>query len=578
MDDGEEIEPATSDDGGAGTRPVDVDEVEQGSPPDGAEVAGPGVEEPAAAEVAEVPADPLITGEASEPVGSEPSGPPDPEPVVTPPVDADAVPADEPIEPSEPVVAEPVATEPGGAEPAASSEPVVEVPAPVAAEPSAPTAEPMLDEPLVAPAAEAGVAPAAPEPAVAHDETPTPATVPSADPAPTEERAEAPVAAEAAAPSESVAPEAVAAAEDGAAAGEAGDGGDETADSSTDGPGDGKGAGSKGSKQPARILEGVVTSVSSEEAELTLDDGRTAVINRRNFAPGDLTPDQVLSVGDRAFGAELKRDDPKKRVVLSRAWALKKQAWDRVVEAAARNDTLTGTVTSAGAKGLVVDVGVRGFVPSSHLELEPVSDLQPYVGQSLELRVLEANPGRERLVLSRRNLLLKEQRRKAQEVLSTLQAGMVCTGTVTSLTNYGAFVDVGGVNGLVHLSELAWTRVRRPSDVVSVGDEVEVKVLDVKAKKRRVSLSIRQLSPDPLAGLEVGTVHEGPVTRLVDFGAFVALGEVEGLVHLSEMAEYRVSTPEEIVTPGEKVWVKILSVDTKRRRVELSIRRAAEYG
>jgi small subunit ribosomal protein S1 len=343
----------------------------------------------------------------------------------------------------------------------------------------------------------------------------------------------------------------------------------------------GEGRSSKGTreaKQPTSILEGEVTAVSAEEVELTLDDGRPAVINRRNFGPGSETPDQLLSIGDRAFGAELQRDDPRGRVVLSRAWALKKKVWDEVVEAASRNSTLTGTVTSAGSKGLVVDVGVRGFVPSSHLELEPVSDLQPYVGQCLELRVLEADPRRERLVLSRRTLLLKEQRRRAQEKLASLEAGMVCTGTVTSLTNYGAFVDIGGVNGLVHLSELSWTRVRRPADVVSIGDQVEVKVLDVKAKKRRVSLSIRRLTPDPLSQLEVGAIQAGPVTRLVDFGAFVSLGEVEGLVHLSEMAEYRVSTPEEIVAPGEEVWVKILSVDTKRRRVELSIRRAAEYG
>ena len=150
-------------------------------------------------------------------------------------------------------------------------------------------------------------------------------------------------------------------------------------------------------------MEGVVTSVSPDEVELTLDDGRPAVINRRNFANDNTDPSTVLSIGDRAFGAELSREDPKERVVLSRAWALKRMAWDKVMQAASLNETVSGRVVSLGSKGIVVDVGVRGFVPTSHLELEPVADLSPYLDQVLELRVLEADPQRERLVLSRRS-------------------------------------------------------------------------------------------------------------------------------------------------------------------------------
>jgi small subunit ribosomal protein S1 len=326
------------------------------------------------------------------------------------------------------------------------------------------------------------------------------------------------------------------------------------------------------------VVEGLVTSVSADEVELRLDDGRLAVINRRNFGPDNEDPTTILSVGDRAFGAELARDDPKKRVVLSRAWALKKKAWDEVLNAASLGSKITGRVVSLGAKGVVVDVGVRGFVPTSHLGLEPIEDLSPYLNQQLELRVLEADPRRERLVLSRRSLLLKEQRKHAQAMLAGLKPGDTCRGRVTSITDYGAFVDIGGINGLVHLSELSWQRVRRPADVVSLGDELEVKVLDVKPKKRRISLSLRRMSIDPLEALQVGEVHYGPVTRIVDFGAFVSLGDIEGLVHLSELAEYRVSTPEEVVAPGDQVGVKILSIDTRRRRVELSIRRAAEFG
>ncbi|MCP4228074.1 MAG: S1 RNA-binding domain-containing protein, partial [Actinomycetia bacterium] len=263
------------------------------------------------------------------------------------------------------------------------------------------------------------------------------------------------------------------------------------------------------SKRPAgagKLVEGVVTSVTGDEVELTLDDGRAAVINRRNFGPDNQDPREVLSPGDRAFGAELAREDPKQRVVLSRAWALKRMAWDKVMQAAGLNEPLTGKVVSVGAKGVVVDVGVRGFVPTSHLELESISDLSSYLDQVIELRVLEADPQRERLVLSRRSILLRKQRKKTQELLSSLKPGDLRRGTVTSITDYGAFVDIGGVNGLVHLSELSWRRIRRPNDVVSLGDEVEVQILDVKAKKRRIGLSIRRLTPDPLTELKVGEV------------------------------------------------------------------------
>ncbi len=323
-----------------------------------------------------------------------------------------------------------------------------------------------------------------------------------------------------------------------------------------------------------KVLGGLITSVSSEEIELTLDDGRPAVVSRGNFDADDTDPTTIYSVGDRVEGSLLTREDPKKRVVLSRTWALKKRAWEKVAAAAESNDVLSGTVVSVSKRGVVVDAGVRGFVPSTHLELDPPADLSPFVGQTYDFRVLEVDIDKERLVLSRRSILLKQQRKDTHEVLTKLSPGENRSGVVASLTDYGAFVDLGGVNGLVHLSELSWTRVRHPSDIVSVGDSVEVKVLDVKVKKRRVSLSMRQVAPDPLAAIAEGAVIEGPVCRLVDFGAFVDVGGVEGLVHLSELAEYRVARPEEIVTPGETVRAMVLSVDRKRRRIELSIRQA----
>lgn len=498
----------------------------------------------------------------------------------------------EPAEPGGPLdesgaIGDPVAPTDEAPEPTPepTAVPVVEVAEAVSPEASEPEPEPVVavePEPMVT----AEPAPA-PEPTVAAEAEPTPAAEPTPEPeAPEVSEPEPAPEPEAAEVSEPVAaPEPVAAAEpapvvEAPAAPEPTSAEPSPAIGTTAEPSTGPPAPQRprAITDTGKILEGVVTAVSADSVELALDDGRQAVINRRNFSLTDEEPSAVLSVGDRAFGAELAREDPKARVVLSRTWALKRQAWEKIAAQAEKGELVSGKVVSTSKKGLVVDVGVRGFVPSSHLELTAVSDMTPYVGQTLELKILEVEPRREKLVLSRRSILLRAQRKEMQELMQALTPGEVRTGTVQSLAEYGAFVDLGGVSGLVHISELSWRRVSKPSQVVSVGDQVEVKVLDVKPKKKRISLSMRQVSEDPLLAIEVGSVVNGAVTRLVDFGAFVAIGDFEGLVHLSELAEYRVSTPEEIVTPGDEVGVKILSVDTKRRRIELSIRRAAEYG
>ncbi|MFV0257894.1 MAG: S1 RNA-binding domain-containing protein [Acidimicrobiales bacterium] len=533
----------------------------------------------------------MAMGEAPGPgsndltVDDGPDRPPEtaaPEPAVTPTTDpAGPDPFDpaglvESADPVEPVPADPVEPAAQG-ESAVSADPVEPTPAgPVEPAPQAPAeADPAPQAPAdeqASPADPTAAEPEGPAPVEPASPAPTPADAPDAAPAPTP--ADAPDAADVPAPAESTAPAAASGSGQPAQDGRA----KNTKKTKKGGQGPGRGS-RRPPKPPTKIVDGVVTEVSPREVVLQLDDGRTGVISSQNFGPGPETPEQVLSVGDRCFGAELARHDPQERVVLSRAWALKTQAWEGVVAAAAGNTTVTGTITSAGGKGAVVDVGLPGFVPTSHLSLTPIDDLASYVGQRLEFRVLEADPARDRLVLSRRALLMKEQRRRAQTLLAELKAGDRRTGTVASLADYGAFVELGeGLSGLVHLSELSWSRVRRPADVVSVGDEVEVEVLDVKAKKRRVSLSIRRLVPDPMAEIEVGQVYTGPVTRLVDFGAFVAVNGVEGLVHLSELAEHRVASAAEIVAPGQEVWVKVLSVDRRRRRLELSIRRAAEYG
>ncbi len=323
------------------------------------------------------------------------------------------------------------------------------------------------------------------------------------------------------------------------------------------------------------IVSGTVKTKAAHEIELDLGGDRIGVISQRYWGDdpaADLTRECVL--GEVINAAVLVREDHKGRIVLSRLWAMQQIAWVDIARAAAANEAVTGTITAVVKGGLSCDVGVRGFIPSSLIDVEPVENLQALVGREVQCKVVEADQVSGRLVLSRKAVVRAEQRKAAKAFMETMSAGDEYTGKVVDIQDFGAFVDINGVRGLVHSTELAWKRVQHPSEVVSVGDEVQVKVKSVQVPKQRVNLTMK-LTPDPLGDLEVGALISGRVTRLVDFGAFVEVnGAIEGLVHITEMAEYRVYHPEEIVLPGEEVWVKVLAVDRKRRRVDLSIAQA----
>ncbi len=328
-----------------------------------------------------------------------------------------------------------------------------------------------------------------------------------------------------------------------------------------------------------QVLGGIVTAVDSKEVALTLDDGRAAVIHRENFDLAGTDPTTVLQVGDGSEGAVLSREDPQDRVVLSRKWVLRDRAWKKASECVKDHSNMHVKVTSVSKKGIVVDVmGLRGFVPLTHYQLEPTAPPADLVGEMLELRVIAADRQKDKLLLSRRSALLKEQRKAEAEALQNLKVGSVMPGKVVDLTQFGAFVEVGPesarVRGLLHVSEMSWERIGSPKGHVKVGDEIDVKVIEVKIKKKRVSFSRKELIDDPLAGIEVGSIHTGKVKRLVDYGVFVDIGPAEGMVHLSELAEYRPSHPSEIVLRGDEVQVKVLKVNRQKRRVELSMRQA----
>src|SRR3989449_880432 len=246
-------------------------------------------------------------------------------------------------------------------------------------------------------------------------------------------------------------------------------------------------------------------------------------------------------------------------------------------------DIVKGTVMEVVKGGLILDIGLRGFLPASLVELRRVRDLQPYVGRELEAKIIELDKNRNNVVLSRRAWLEETQKEQREEFLENLKTGEVRRGTVSSVVNFGAFVDLGGMDGLVHVSELSWKHVDHPSSVVQVGDEIDVQVLEVDLDRERISLSLKATQQDPWQEVanahRVGELVYGRVTKLVPFGAFVQVGEgIEGLVHISEMAVHHVDLPEQVVTPGEELWVKIIDLDLQRRRISLSIKQAAEGG
>ena len=296
----------------------------------------------------------------------------------------------------------------------------------------------------------------------------------------------------------------------------------------------------------------------------------------------DVDPSEVVKVGDHVEALVLQTEDKEGRLILSKKRAQYERAWSRIEKIMHEGGTIKGPVIEVVKGGLILDVGLRGFLPASLVELRRVRDLHPYVGQELEARIIELDRNRNNVVLSRRAFLEESQSEGRKAFLESLKKGERRPGTVSSIVNFGVFVDLGGgVDGLVHVSELSWKHVEHPSEVVSVGQEVEVEVLDVDLERERVSLSLKATQEDPWREFErknqTGEIITGTVTKLVPFGAFVRVGEgVEGLVHISELANEHVESPEHVVQVGQEVRVKVVDVDVTRRRISLSIKRVGD--
>ena len=330
------------------------------------------------------------------------------------------------------------------------------------------------------------------------------------------------------------------------------------------------------------IVEGTVVKVDNDEVLLDIGYKTEGVIPSRELSiKHDVDPDDVVEVGDQIDALVLTKEDKEGRLLLSKKRAQYERAWGTIEELKEKDEPVTGTVIEVVKGGLILDIGLRGFLPASLVEMRRVRDLEPYIGQEIEAKIIELDKNRNNVVLSRRAWLEQTQSEVRSEFLHQLQKGQVRKGVVSSIVNFGAFVDLGGVDGLVHVSELSWKHIDHPSEVVSVGDEVTIEVLDVDLDRERVSLSLKATQEDPWRVFArthaVGQIVPGKVTKLVPFGAFVRVEEgIEGLVHISELAQRHVEVPDQVVNVGEEIMVKVIDIDLERRRISLSIKQADE--
>ena len=333
-----------------------------------------------------------------------------------------------------------------------------------------------------------------------------------------------------------------------------------------------------------QLVSGTVVKIDRDEVLLDIGYKSEGVIPSRELSiRNDVNPAEVVSMGETLEALVLTKEDKEGRLVLSKKRAQYERAWGDIEAKKESEAIVEGPVIEVVKGGLIVDIGLRGFLPASLVELRRVRDLQPYIGTVVQAKIIELDKNRNNVVLSRRAYLEENQKETRDNFLTNLKIGEVREGTVSSVVSFGAFVDLGGMDGLIHVSELSWKHVDHPGAVVAVGDPVTVQVLDVDFSRERISLSLKATQQDPWAefaeGHAVGQLVYGRVTKLVQFGSFVQVGDgIEGLVHISEMSAHHVENPGDIVTPGEELWVKIIDLDLQRRRISLSIKQAAEGG
>jgi small subunit ribosomal protein S1 len=330
------------------------------------------------------------------------------------------------------------------------------------------------------------------------------------------------------------------------------------------------------------LIEGTVVKIDRDEVLLDVGYKTEGVIPSRELSiRHDADPSEIVAVGDTVEALVLPKEDEEGRLILSEKRAQYERAWGDVEKIKEAEGTVTGVVIEVVKGGLIVDIGLRGFLPASLIELRRVRDLGPYLGQKVEAKILELDKNRNNVVLSRRALLEESQSASRSTFLADLAKGQIRTGVVSSIVNFGAFIDLGGVDGLVHVSELSWKHIEHASEVVEIGQEVTVEVLEVDQERERVSLSLKATQEDPWQVFArthaIGQYAPGKVTKLVPFGAFVRVADgIEGLVHISELSSKHIELAEQVVSVNQDVFVKVIDIDLDRRRISLSLKQAVE--
>ena len=330
------------------------------------------------------------------------------------------------------------------------------------------------------------------------------------------------------------------------------------------------------------VVSGTVVRVDKDEVLVDIGYKSEGVIPVSELSiRRSVDPASEVQLGDEIDALVLTKEDTEGRLILSKKRARFEMAWKKIERAAESGEPVEGTVIEVVKGGLILDLGVRGFLPASLVDIRRVQDLDEFLGKTLRSKVIELNRSRNNVVLSRRAVIEEERKEMRQAILDRLSPGDVVTGTISNIVDFGAFVDLDGIDGLIHISELSWSHVNHPSELLEIGQEVSVKVLDIDRDRQRISLGLKQTQTDPWQQVvdthDQGDVIEGKVTKVVTFGAFVEiLPGVEGLVHISELAQHHVENPREIVSQGDVVKAKIIEMDAERRRLSLSLKRVEE--
>ncbi len=334
--------------------------------------------------------------------------------------------------------------------------------------------------------------------------------------------------------------------------------------------------------EEGEVVTGNVVRIDKDEVLVDIGYKSEGVIPANELSiRKSVDPREEVSLGEEVDAMVLTKEDQDGRLIMSKKRARFEKAWRRIEAAAESGEPVIGSVIEVVKGGLIIDLGVRGFLPASLVDIRRVPNLDEYLGTQIETKVIELNRSRNNVVLSRRAVLEEERKEVRQQILDRLQPGLVVEGQISNIVDFGAFVDLDGIDGLIHISELSWSHVNHPSEILNIGDTVQVKVLDIDRDRQRISLGLKQTQEDPWQRIvdtyNPGDELAGKVTKVVTFGAFVeVLDGVEGLVHISELAGHHVESPREIVHPGDEIRVKILEIDSERRRLSLSAKRVED--